>query len=443
MFDFVDLVHFRWMYQFERFMKILKGYVRNRNCPEGCIAECYIVEEVVEFCVEYLSGVDTIGIPSMRQQRWVEFVSTYDFDILYHSGKGNVVADELSRQHGIIASLMIQEWKSLELISMHDVQPIESAERAYIGILGYFGMVCNHTLFKMDTSHVLPTDGEDAWLLATEPKSNKRKGRGSTTLLDVIKDRSSAIDYNENGQLIGNNSIKCSSYHGVLARIMVPICYKDWFEVPGKLKEKLWSCVELTYKVDERSKKKVLSSICSKWRTFKKELTKYIRENKSNPEIISNPLAIYGFIEKDIGTHFLKGDYQKSLRVRTKDDIPPRALTQKIKENRVRTKDDIRPQDPKQNKRKGKPCKLAVDSIENIVAHGTVYERIELNEAIHTVPLGESNVLISISSAISFAAKESRELPDCCKFLPETHHLVIHLEVLLMGIKTLVVRQST
>ncbi|XP_028091387.1 uncharacterized protein LOC114291726 [Camellia sinensis] len=58
--------HFRWMYQFERFMKILKGYVRNRNCPEGCIAESYIVEEAVEFCAEYLSGVDAIEIPSNR-----------------------------------------------------------------------------------------------------------------------------------------------------------------------------------------------------------------------------------------------------------------------------------------------------------------------------------------------------------------------------------------
>ena len=38
----------------ERYMKILKGYVRNRHRPEGCIIECYIAEEVVEFCSEYL-----------------------------------------------------------------------------------------------------------------------------------------------------------------------------------------------------------------------------------------------------------------------------------------------------------------------------------------------------------------------------------------------------
>ncbi|RVW35629.1 hypothetical protein CK203_106307 [Vitis vinifera] len=56
-------VYFRWMYPFERYMKVLKGYVRNHNRPEGCIAECYLAEEAVEFCTEYLSGTDAIGIP--------------------------------------------------------------------------------------------------------------------------------------------------------------------------------------------------------------------------------------------------------------------------------------------------------------------------------------------------------------------------------------------
>ena len=44
-------------------MKVLKGYVRNHNRPEGCIAECYLAEEAVEFCTEYLSGTHAIGIP--------------------------------------------------------------------------------------------------------------------------------------------------------------------------------------------------------------------------------------------------------------------------------------------------------------------------------------------------------------------------------------------
>ncbi|XP_073152786.1 uncharacterized protein [Henckelia pumila] len=61
-------VWYRHMYPSERFMKILKGYVRNRNRPEGCIAECYIAEEAVEFCSDYLSNVHTIGIPSRHRE---------------------------------------------------------------------------------------------------------------------------------------------------------------------------------------------------------------------------------------------------------------------------------------------------------------------------------------------------------------------------------------
>ena len=48
----------------------LKGYesvkrlCTNRTRPKGCIAECYIAKEGIEFCTEYLSNVDAIGIPS-------------------------------------------------------------------------------------------------------------------------------------------------------------------------------------------------------------------------------------------------------------------------------------------------------------------------------------------------------------------------------------------
>ena len=43
------LVYFRWMYPFERFMKVPKSYLRNRNLPEGCIVDCYIAEGAIEF----------------------------------------------------------------------------------------------------------------------------------------------------------------------------------------------------------------------------------------------------------------------------------------------------------------------------------------------------------------------------------------------------------
>ncbi|GJU32959.1 putative reverse transcriptase domain-containing protein [Tanacetum coccineum] len=38
---------------------------------------------------------------NMRQRRWLELLSDYDYDIRYHPGKANVVADELSRKEQI------------------------------------------------------------------------------------------------------------------------------------------------------------------------------------------------------------------------------------------------------------------------------------------------------------------------------------------------------
>ncbi|CAL8167754.1 unnamed protein product [Prunus armeniaca] len=57
----------RWMYSFETYMKVLKGYVQNRTRPEGCIVERYIAEEAVEFCTEHLSEVNIVGVPSSQK----------------------------------------------------------------------------------------------------------------------------------------------------------------------------------------------------------------------------------------------------------------------------------------------------------------------------------------------------------------------------------------
>ncbi|XP_074377706.1 uncharacterized protein LOC141719227 [Apium graveolens] len=57
-------VCYRWMYAFERFNKVMKSYVRNRYHPEGCIAESYLGEESVEFCIEFLKKSYKIaGVP--------------------------------------------------------------------------------------------------------------------------------------------------------------------------------------------------------------------------------------------------------------------------------------------------------------------------------------------------------------------------------------------
>ena len=45
---------------------------------------------------------------------------------------------------------------------------------------------------------------------------------------------------------------------------------------------------------------------------------------------------------------------------------------------------------------KGKPCKLAIESINNIIRYGTVIENVAPNSIVHGVPLGIHNYRVSI-----------------------------------------------
>ena len=44
-------------------MKVIKGHVRNKNRPEGCIAEENVAEETIEFFSQFLKRMDIVGIP--------------------------------------------------------------------------------------------------------------------------------------------------------------------------------------------------------------------------------------------------------------------------------------------------------------------------------------------------------------------------------------------
>ena len=50
----------------------------------------------------------------MRQQRWMEFLKDYEFDLKYHPSKANIVADALSRKSLTMAWMMIKETELIE-----------------------------------------------------------------------------------------------------------------------------------------------------------------------------------------------------------------------------------------------------------------------------------------------------------------------------------------
>ena len=55
----VGPVQDRWMYPIERYLQTLKNYVRNPTCPEGSIAEGYLIDECLTFCSRYFHGIET------------------------------------------------------------------------------------------------------------------------------------------------------------------------------------------------------------------------------------------------------------------------------------------------------------------------------------------------------------------------------------------------
>nr|CAE76028.1 B1292H11.14 [Oryza sativa Japonica Group] len=56
------------MFPFERYMGVVKKYVRNRARSEASIAKGYGTEEVIEFCVEFIEDLRPIGIPESRHE---------------------------------------------------------------------------------------------------------------------------------------------------------------------------------------------------------------------------------------------------------------------------------------------------------------------------------------------------------------------------------------
>jgi hypothetical protein len=56
------------LFPFKKYMAVLKKYVRNHSHPEGCIAKGNRIEEVIQFCVDFIDDLSPIGVPMSRHE---------------------------------------------------------------------------------------------------------------------------------------------------------------------------------------------------------------------------------------------------------------------------------------------------------------------------------------------------------------------------------------
>src|SRR4051812_48416397 len=102
------------MFPFERFMGILKKYVRNRARPEGSISKGYGTEEVIEFFVDFVPDLKPIGLPQSRYEERLSGKGTLGRkSIICRDGHSYIEAHYTVLQNSILAAPYIEEHKKI------------------------------------------------------------------------------------------------------------------------------------------------------------------------------------------------------------------------------------------------------------------------------------------------------------------------------------------
>ena len=110
----------------------------------------------------------------MRQRRWMEFLEDYDFTLLYHPGKENVVADALSRKsRGALVSIASQEWRMLKIVGQFGLQYSEQTH----GTLG--SLVATPSLL----SRVIESEWQDTKIVSIRDRVQSGMGEPLTRMV--------------------------------------------------------------------------------------------------------------------------------------------------------------------------------------------------------------------------------------------------------------------
>lgn len=102
------------------------------NCQASLVIFCQDFGRLGVFLsANALCKVNIINMVFVIEQLWVELLAQYDFDLLYHLGMANMVANALSHQEGSrpkhkskrnqLVINMIREYRDLELLGQFNI----------------------------------------------------------------------------------------------------------------------------------------------------------------------------------------------------------------------------------------------------------------------------------------------------------------------------------
>ncbi|XP_074574073.1 uncharacterized protein LOC141830567 [Curcuma longa] len=112
-----------------------------------------------------------------------------------------------------------------------------------------------------------------------EGKIDKKKARGPSKLkLASGHLMPKELERNEFGQPIGVNSIKYASFLGCMVKEFVSYTLDGWNDVNEDVKNRMWSCLQVNYNVEECEKKIIFQKLAKLWRDRKSKLQILVRE---------------------------------------------------------------------------------------------------------------------------------------------------------------------
>ncbi|XP_074369483.1 uncharacterized protein LOC141710885 [Apium graveolens] len=144
---------------------------------------------------------------------------------------------------------------------------------------------------------VFPMDEDNTE--SSSSQGNKRKTRGPTLcskLKEKFKNQKTEcnLDFDEDGNPVGDMASQFASYVGTAARLHVNINIKSWDVVDEGLKDMIWEDIKMHWKLKaDQIKKQVLEAVGKSWKDFKANLVRHFMRSGRNA------CETYPFINED------------------------------------------------------------------------------------------------------------------------------------------------